>query len=178
MSATPIDFYDSSFGLVEKALTTLRNLLQKASESPDAASYIEARLAPDMYPLPFQVFTAARISYALVEKVAGGPSLELPAWETLKTYEQLIAVVDQVQAQIKTVDRAAFNKKDVEACQQVLPVGTWNLTGKTFALHFVIPNVFFHVQTTYSILRSKGLQLGKGDYLGPFVGKPDAPGSA
>lgn len=34
----------------------------------------------------------------------------------------------------------------------------------------VQPNLFFHLVTAYNILRSKGVPLGKMDYLDPFVG--------
>lgn len=34
----------------------------------------------------------------------------------------------------------------------------------------VLPNLFFHVSTTYAILRMKGVPLGKMDYLTPFMG--------
>lgn len=32
-----------------------------------------------------------------------------------------------------------------------------------------IPNFFFHIQTAYAILRSKGVPLGKRDYLTLFL---------
>lgn len=34
----------------------------------------------------------------------------------------------------------------------------------------VQPNLFFHLVTTYNILRSKGVPLGKIDYLAAFAG--------
>ena len=33
----------------------------------------------------------------------------------------------------------------------------------------VLPNVFFHCTTTYNILRHNGVELGKGDFLGPIT---------
>ena len=44
------------------------------------------------------------------------------------------------------------------------------LTGKEFALHYLVPNFYFHVTTAYAILRHNGVDLGKHDYLGtlPF----------
>jgi hypothetical protein len=30
----------------------------------------------------------------------------------------------------------------------------------------VLPNFFFHVTTTYALLRHNGVELGKADYLG------------
>jgi hypothetical protein len=33
--------------------------------------------------------------------------------------------------------------------------------------HWAIPNFFFHVTTTYNLLRHNGVEIGKDDYLGP-----------
>jgi hypothetical protein len=35
-----------------------------------------------------------------------------------------------------------------------------------FLLSFLLPNFHFHATTAYDILRSKGVPLGKRDYLG------------
>ena len=32
---------------------------------------------------------------------------------------------------------------------------------------YVVPNVHFHVTTTYNILRHNGVEIGKQDFLGP-----------
>lgn len=34
------------------------------------------------------------------------------------------------------------------------------------------PNLFFHLVTAYDILRSKGVPLGKMDYITPFLPAP------
>lgn len=34
---------------------------------------------------------------------------------------------------------------------------------------FVLPNAYFHLQTTYAILRMKGVPLGKMDFLTSFL---------
>jgi uncharacterized protein len=47
--------------------------------------------------------------------------------------------------------------------------GTKHLTGKDFVLTYVLPNLFFHLQSAYAILRMSGVLLGKADYLGPFM---------
>jgi hypothetical protein len=39
-------------------------------------------------------------------------------------------------------------------------------TAQGFLLSFSLPNFFFHAATAYDILRSKGVALGKRDYLG------------
>ena len=39
-------------------------------------------------------------------------------------------------------------------------------TNVNFALSFSLPNFYFHATTAYDILRSKGVPLGKMDFLG------------
>jgi hypothetical protein len=41
-------------------------------------------------------------------------------------------------------------------------------TGVDYLFQFALPNFFFHVTTAYDILRQRGLEIGKPDYLGPF----------
>ncbi|KAJ3579206.1 hypothetical protein NPX13_g1346 [Xylaria arbuscula] len=44
-----------------------------------------------------------------------------------------------------------------------------NMKAIDYVLGYLKPNVFFHLTTLYDILRSKGLPLGKADYLGAFI---------
>ncbi len=43
------------------------------------------------------------------------------------------------------------------------------LPAKAYIFNYALPNFFFHVQTTYAILRNKGVPLGKQDYLSSFM---------
>ncbi|RYZ79703.1 MAG: DUF1993 family protein, partial [Proteobacteria bacterium] len=47
-----------------------------------------------------------------------------------------------------------------------------HLTGQEYVHLHVLPNIYFHVTTTYAILRHNGVPIGKMDYLGqmPFRG--------
>ncbi len=44
-----------------------------------------------------------------------------------------------------------------------------NLAAKAYVFNYALPNFFFHIQTAYSILRAKGVPLGKQDYLMAFM---------
>ncbi|MNT43947.1 hypothetical protein D3C72_1804440 [compost metagenome] len=44
--------------------------------------------------------------------------------------------------------------------------GPVRFDGKSYLLGFALPNFYFHVTTGYDILRYKGVQIGKRDYLG------------
>ena len=41
-----------------------------------------------------------------------------------------------------------------------------HFTGQEFALHFSLPNFYFHISMAYAILRHNSLDIGKKDYLG------------
>jgi len=48
--------------------------------------------------------------------------------------------------------------------------GSITLKGEVYLKHFAMPNFFFHVTTTYALLRHNGVDLGKSDFLGSFKG--------
>ena len=39
-------------------------------------------------------------------------------------------------------------------------------TAENFLMSFSLPNFYFHASTAYDILRSKGVPLGKRDFMG------------
>jgi hypothetical protein len=43
------------------------------------------------------------------------------------------------------------------------------MTGADYFLEHVVPNFFFHLTTTYAILRHNGVGIGKRDYLGALT---------
>jgi len=40
------------------------------------------------------------------------------------------------------------------------------LDGTTYLMSFVMPNFYFHAAAAYNILRNKGVDVGKMDFLG------------
>ncbi|HVC38070.1 MAG TPA: DUF1993 family protein, partial [Gammaproteobacteria bacterium] len=45
---------------------------------------------------------------------------------------------------------------------------TLTLKGMPYLLEYALPNLYFHVTTTYAILRHNGVEIGKRDFLGKF----------
>ena len=57
--------------------------------------------------------------------------------------------------------------------QITFPVGrdkTRTLSAQAYLTTWALPNFFFHVTTTYAILRHNGVDLGKADYLAGAAG--------
>ena len=69
-------------------------------------------------------------------------------------------------AWLKTVPASALDGlEDKEVTFPVGKNGTRTLTGQAYVMTWALPNVFFHVTTAYTILRHKGVVIGKSDYL-------------
>ena len=67
---------------------------------------------------------------------------------------------------LNTLGAADLDGSEVRDLEIKLQDRTLNMKGQAFLLNFVTPNVYFHVTTAYAILRSKGVPVGKPDYLG------------
>ncbi|KAK0617589.1 hypothetical protein B0T14DRAFT_498577 [Immersiella caudata] len=160
-----------------KGLNSLSHILQLA-ESHAAeqnldfnAEYLPASLAPDMKPLSFQIQNATNTIKLHLGRLRGEG---YPIWEDDEgTIEELYARIEKTRGYLRD-----FEKEDGEGVRGRLEEGcevemNWgSLKVKTKAgygaLHHGIPNFFFHLQTAYAILRSKGVPLGKKDYIEEF----------
>lgn len=159
-----ISIYDVSVGTFKQGVTVLINILKKGALQPDADTLPSARLIDDMLPLTFQVqFLCKTINRVLVRMVG----LDIPMGEDKETtMEDLIATAEATLAILESIDPKTLEGKEATTIE--LPEPTGKITGRQFILGFALPNFFFHLQTAYAILRSKGVVLGKGDYLDPF----------
>jgi len=63
--------------------------------------------------------------------------------------------------------------KDFEgAATRVITQPRWEgkvMSGANYFLEHAVPNFFFHLTTTYAILRHNGVPIGKKDYLGTLT---------
>ena len=157
-----ITLYDISVASYKRGTTVLLNLLQKAKEHPDSSTFPEARLYPDMLPLTFQVQSTALTVTKSLNKLLDAEIKDLP--ELQGSMDQLIEHAEKTLHLLQGIERMQLQGR--EAASVKMPGGPVN--GKEFILRFALPNFFFHLQTVYAILRMKGLQIGKDDYLGPF----------
>ena len=97
---------------------------------------------------------------------------EVEAWEdNEKTIPELIARVEKTLDLLKSVDRKVVDGSEDKIVDLNLGKvrGIIQAPASTYVLGFALPNYFFHINTAYGILRHKGIQIGKADYLGPFL---------
>ena len=164
--------YTHSVPVFKQMLTALKTILAQASEHATAKSiepdaFLQARLAPDMFPLLKQVQIAADFSRGVAARLSG---VDVPKFEgNEKSFADLDVLLTQTLAFLDTVNAAQFEGK--ESAEIVLRPGTpkeKKLTGQTYLANYGLPQFFFHVTTAYDILRHNGLPIGKRDFMGAY----------
>jgi uncharacterized protein len=165
----PISMYQASIPIFIHMLGNLRNILQKGAahatnKNFDATILVNSRLAPDMFALARQVQIATDMVKGCAARLAG---VELPKYDDNETtIDELIARIDKTVAFLKEFSPAQIDGTEEKAIELALRTRTLNFDGKTYLQHFVVPNMYFHITTTYNILRHNGVELGKIDYIG------------
>lgn len=163
-----ISFQDTSIATYEQLLQGVSAVLEKGAEfakenNIEPQDLVMARLADDMMPLHFQVVSVCHHSLGALQGMRDG-RFSPPSFDLDKSYSQLQALVAE------TLDGVS-NFKDAEALadkSMVFALGEMEMpfTNENFLLSFSLPNFYFHVTTTYDLLRMKGVPLSKRDYLG------------
>jgi len=167
-----MDLYDASVPVFTKMLGNVERWLDAAVASGKSRSFdpellLQTRLAPDQFPLVRQVQSACDTAKLAAARLAGVIAPSHPDTET--TIEQLRTRLRSVAAYLATIDRAQV---DAGADRPItLPWAPGKLLrGEDYLVQFALPNFFFHITTTYAILRHNGVSLGKSDFIGslPF----------
>ena len=162
--------YDASVPTITRALSNLVGVLEKAAAHAEAKKIepnvlIASRLYPDMFPLARQVQVAADIAKSGTARLA---QAEAPKYEDNEaTFAELVERVRKTIAWLETLKPEQF---DDGARMVSFPVKneTKTMPGSRYLYTRVLPNVFFHCATAYNILRHNGVDIGKGDFLGPI----------
>lgn len=165
-----ISLYAVTVPTFQQILGAVRGLLDKAETFCDdrglaAAELIQARLAPDMFPFAYQVKSTVTHSVGAIAGAKAGtfsPDLS-PSPET---FAALKAAVDGAIASLNGMD-----SKDVDALVGKHAAFVFKETrlpfrAEDFLMSFSLPNFYFHATTAYDILRWKGVQIGKRDFMG------------
>jgi len=169
LNAVSNAMYDHTIPVFVKMLGNLSAILDKAAKHCEAKkidpnALLGARLFPDMFPLTRQVQVATDQAKGGAARLAG---VDVPKYDDgEKSFDDLKARIAKTIAfvnGIKPEQVANSAGRDI-----TLPIGGNPVTfkGEWYAKHFVLPNLYFHVTTAYTIHRHKGVELGKRDFIG------------
>ncbi|WP_206751901.1 DUF1993 domain-containing protein [Luteimonas cucumeris] len=162
----------ASVPVFKQFLASLDALLAKATQHAaerkiDPEALLQARLFPDMFPLLRQVQIACDFAKSVPARLAGA---DVPSYEdSERDFDQLRARIARTIAFIDGLPTAGF--EGGEQREIVLRPGTpkeRKLDGRTYLLHYGLPQFFFHVTTAYDLLRHNGIEVGKKDYMGAY----------
>lgn len=150
-------------------LNNLLRILDKAEASAAERKIapevlVNARLAPDMYPLSFQIQSATDRAKFTLARLSGQTP---PSWpDDEKTIDELRGRIRKALDYI-----AGFEPADVDGTEEkplTLKVRGEEVTvpAQEHLLLNALPQFHFHVTTAYAILRHNGVPIGKRDYVG------------
>ncbi len=166
---TTLTMYQASVPRFINTLGNLSAILDKAQAHVEAKKLDETalttfRLYPDMLPMARQVMIVTDTAKGLAARLAG---VEIPVYEdSEKTLAELKARIAKTIAYLQTFQPAQID--GTEDKEIVIKRGDKETRyhGMQFLLGHALPNFYFHVTTTYAILRHNGVEIGKRDYLG------------
>jgi hypothetical protein len=174
-----LSLYSVTVPSFQQILTSLRGVLDKGEAFANQAGLshdglIEARLIEDMLPFSYQIKSMAVHSLGAIEGVRQGrfvPDRTTPP----DSFAALRQRIDETLAGLAALDPAEIDSLVGQPMRFEMGDYKVDYTAEDFLFSFSIPNFYFHATTAYDILRSKGVVLGKADYLGRTRGKRAQP---
>lgn len=164
-----LSIYQASIPVLLRMYGNLAAILDKAeafctAKAIDPSALLNARLAPDMYPLSRQVQVASDLAKGCAARLAG---VEPPRYaDTESSFAELQARIAKTLEYLRSFTPEQIDNGAERQITLKFPNGELNFSGPDFLLHFALPNFFFHLTTAYAILRHNGLDIGKMDYMG------------
>ncbi|KXJ90031.1 hypothetical protein Micbo1qcDRAFT_164543 [Microdochium bolleyi] len=186
-SSTPaVTFHDLAYLPLLRTVKTAIHITTKAQQHvaahPDGiseADLVTARLVDDMYPFHEQLFQLRKnVSQTLARLRDGGrsPAVDPVRAENVTTFAQCLAYLHDAIGELTAAagaDSSAAGSlfADSQAAATIKveygPLAV-EVTGKQLVEGMMLPNAYFHLTTAYGILRSRGVPVGKADYMGAF----------
>jgi hypothetical protein len=161
--------YQASIPVFTRQLNNLSAILKKGEEHALAKKiepevFINARLAPDMFPLSRQVQIATDGVKGCAARLAGA---EVPSYpDTEKTFAELQARITKTIEFVKSFSAKQIDGTEAKKITLKMRDREVEFLGQAYLLNFVLPNLYFHITTAYAILRHNGVDIGKKDFIG------------
>lgn len=160
--------YEMTVPQFVKTLKNLEAVLDKAagfadSKRIDMEVLLNSRLAADQFNLTRQIQITCDSAKLGVARLTGK---DAPVHEDKeKTLGELKTRINDVINFLNSIKHEDF----VSSLERKITQPRWEgkyLMGRDYLIQHVLPNVYFHFTTAYSILRHNGVEIGKKDYLG------------
>lgn len=174
----PADMYNYTIPALLRGLGVLQSYLDKMQAAVDAGQFtgdelLQARLAEDMLPLGRQFQIACDNAKNGPARLSGQES----PWfaDNEQTIGEYRYRVEKTIAFLRTLTPEAFEGSQARMIDQSYRRAGSAMGGENYLRALLLPNFYFHIAVAHSILRHKGIRLGKSDYLGALPGLAPAP---
>jgi hypothetical protein len=153
---------------MKKLLGNMNAWIDKAETHASAKGYdldglLQARLAPDMFPLVRQFQSACdNAKFAAAFSAGKEPPSHPDVEDNFRDLRiRLVSVIEY----LGTFTENDFKDADRRQVKRPRWEGKW-MHATDYFLEQAQPNFYFHLSMAYAILRHNGVELGKKDYLG------------
>ena len=160
--------YQASIPQFIQMLGNLSSIIDKTrihaeSRKIDESVFLNARLAPDMYPLSRQIQIVADMAKTCAACLAG---IDAPYYANDEiTFSELKNKISQTINFLQGIDSTQIDNSYDKPITFRLEGKEIVYLGQDYLLENIIPHFYFHVTAAYAILRHHGVELGKKDYL-------------
>lgn len=156
----------------EQQIRALMGQLDKAAawcaeQGVAEAELLDTRLAPDMFPLAKQLdFVSAQILQPMRRLAAGDLPDPPEAAPTIAAHRDRLKAA---LALIADIDAATLDTNPDRMIALDLPNGmAFDLPASAYVRDWALPQFWFHILAAYSIMRMRGVPLGKADLV-PYM---------
>ncbi|MGH8148857.1 MAG: DUF1993 domain-containing protein [Steroidobacteraceae bacterium] len=161
--AATIPSYQQILGSVSGLIDSAEAFCNEKGIAPQ--ELVQARLIADMLPFAYQVKSTIVHSIGAIEGVRKGvfsPDMT-PSPETFAELRAKVAEAVAALGAVKPAEMDGFLGRDMRFSMGERHM---DFTAESFLLSFSQPNFYFHATTAYSILRARGVQIGKRNFMG------------
>ena len=166
-----LSLYDISIPNYLQMLGSTTGVLSKSAEHAeqnglDVDTLLAAKLHPEMLPLRFQLVSVVHHSLGAIEGMKQGLFMPPSAMMLDASYQDMQTLLNDASKQIELITQDEINALSGKAMLFKMDGFELPFTAEDFIQSFSLPNFYFHVTTTYDILRMEGVPLGKLDFMG------------
>ena len=161
--------YAQSIPFLLKNLGSITKILKKAEAFCDARKLdksvvLNLRTYPDMLTLTAQILIMCDQAKGCAARLSG---TDIPSYPDVeKTFEEIYARIDKTVDFIKSIDAGKFEGAATRMVKLKVGGKDTELNGSDYLNGAVWPNHYFHIATAHNLIRSIGVEVGKGDFLG------------
>ena len=170
-----MNLYDQSIATYRSRLKTLEGLIAKAEAHEAGEALLEAKLADDMHPLATQIKFVTNIPGDTAKRL--GVTKNEWSMEPPTSFAEAKALIAQTSEMLEGISAEDMPAPETRV-EFAIGDGAFNfeMSAEEYVREFSLPNFYFHLSMAYAILRMKGLNIGKSEFIPHMAQYFKAPG--